>query len=117
MQDTCTVTRPGDGAPVFNESTGKYDPPAPVTLYAGKCRVQVPNVAESVQDSGDRAWTVQDALVMLPVVGSESIAVGNTVRIDSCALDADLVGAKYTVTALHHKSHATARRLRCKEVS
>lgn len=115
MVDACTITKPG--APVWNDATGKYTPGTPVTLYAGRCRVQVPNVAESVQDSGDRAWTVQDALVMVPVAGSEAVKVGHTVKVTACTLDAQLVGVEYTVTAMHHKTFATARRLRCKEVS
>ena len=117
MVDTCTITKPGTGQGPLNPDTGKYDAPAPVVVYSGKCRVQVPNVAESVQDSGERAWTVQDALVMLPVVGSEDVLVGHTVTITAASLDAQLVGKRYTVTAGHHKTHATARRLRCKEVA
>lgn len=117
MVDSCTITQPGSGAPVFDENTGKYVDPAPVTVYTGKCRVQVPNVAENLTDSGERAWTVQDALVMLPVDGSEGALVGHTVTITAASLDAQLVGKRYTVTAAHHKTFATARRLRCKEVS
>lgn len=115
MVDSCTVST--GGTPVWNEATGRYDAPSATVIYAGKCRVQVPNVAENEADAGERAWTVQDALVMLPVDGSEAVQVGHHVVIDSCALDAQLVGKAYTVTAGHHKTFATARRLRCKEVT
>lgn len=115
MVDSCTVTT--DGVPVWNEATGQYDVAAGSVVYSGKCRVQVPNVAENEADAGERAWTVQDALIMLPVSGSTAVLVGHHVVIDSCALDAQLVGKAYTVTAAHHKTHATARRLRCKEVT
>lgn len=39
MRDTCRITRPGDGSPVFNPDTGQYENPAPVTVYEGKCRI------------------------------------------------------------------------------
>jgi hypothetical protein len=116
MVDACTITTAG-GVPVFNEATGKYDTPAATTVYSGKCRVHVPNLIERRADAGNRPWTMQEALVMLPVDGSEGVLVGQTVTITAATLDAGLVGKTYTVMAAHHETHATARRTRCKEVT
>jgi hypothetical protein len=41
MLDACTITRAATGKGPFNETTGKYDTPAPTTPYTGKCRVQI----------------------------------------------------------------------------
>ena len=116
MLDACTVTR-GGGEPTWNDGTGTWDAPAASTVYEGKCRVQVPNVAENEADAGERAWTVQSALVNLPVTGSEGVEVGDTVTITAATFDGSLVGRRYTVTADHSKTYATARRLRCEEVT
>lgn len=119
MVDSCTITRPGEGEPVFNNDTGQYDPPPPVTVYSGRCRVQVPGDIASSQDvaAGEREWTTQQAVVSLPVEGSEDVRIGHTVHMDAVVHDAALEGREFGVRALHHKSHATARRLRCEEVT
>ena len=116
MVDTCIITA-GGGTPTWDDANGQWNAPAATTVYEGKCRVQVPNVAENEADAGERAWTVQSALVNLPVSGSESVQVGHTVTITSASLDGALSGRVYTVTADHSKSFATARRLRCEEVT
>jgi predicted RecA/RadA family phage recombinase len=117
MADRCTVTRPGVGAPTVDEGTGALVQPAGTPVYAGRCRVQVPNVAERDADAGERSWTVQAALVVLPVAGSEQVRVGDVVTVTAAVNDRALLGARYVVKALHAKTHATARRLRCEAVS
>ena len=115
MVDACTVTGPG-GEPVWDEDAGEYTTPAGAVIYTGKCRVQVPNVAEQNADAGEAEWTVQAAIVSLPVGGSEGVQVGHKVTIPAAAHDSALAGAVYTVTAGHAKTQATARRLRCERV-
>ena len=117
MVDACIVSAPGSGEPTWDDESGQWVPPSGGTSYSGKCRVQVPNVAENEADAGERAWTVQAAIVSLPVSGSESVGVGHTVTITAAAHDSALVGRVYTVTAEHQKTYATARRLRCEEVT
>ena len=51
MIDTCRITRPGDGVPVFDEDTGQYTNPEPVVVYEGKCRIQV--LADLVGDDAE----------------------------------------------------------------
>lgn len=116
MVDACMVTEPG-GAPVWNETTGTYDAPTATTVYAGRCRVQVPNLSEQTVTAGERPWTLQEAILNLPVVGSESVEVGHTVTITAATHDDALAGRRYTVVAEHAKTFATSRRLRIKEVT
>lgn len=117
MVDTCTITRPGEGKGPWNDETGQYDPSPPVVVYSGPCRVQVPGEVAGPRAAlaGEREWTLQSVVVMLPVAGSQSVRVGNTVHMDTGVHDPALLGREFAVRALHHKSHATARRLRCEE--
>lgn len=117
MVDACTITAAGaDGG--FDDTTGQYGTStAGAASYAGKCRVQVPNVVERSANAGERDWTLQAAIISVPIVGSEGVKVGHKVTIDAATSDSALQGRIYTVVAEHHKTFATARRLRCEEVT
>ncbi len=117
MVDSCTVTRAGVGPGTVNETTGAVTPPAPTTVYTGRCRVQVPQAVPSEQDAGGAPVAVQPTAVSLPVVGSEGVEVGDVVTITAATFDASLVGVTYVVRGLHRKTHATARRLRVEEAN
>ena len=118
MVDACIVTDPATAtAPSWNDETGQWETPDAAPLYAGRCQVQVPNVAEQSADAGERDWTVQAAIVKLPVTGSEDVEPGHTVTMTAATLDASLAGRRFTVRADHAKTFATARRLRCEEVT
>jgi hypothetical protein len=117
MVDGCVVTRPG-GDPVFDEDTGRYVDPPPVTVYSGECQVQVRgDGSASDVAAGEREATVQRPVVKLPVSSSTGVRVGNTVTVTHAEHDAELLGRKFRVNALHHKTFATSRRLRCEEVT
>src|SRR5688500_15713819 len=90
MQDACEVTVPGAGRGPWNEETGTYDPPPPVVLYAGKCRVRQPNTGGNQSEAGEATFNVSDRIVSLPLSGDgytpECLALGGipvkaTVRI------------------------------------
>ena len=115
MVDSCVVTSTGE--PVWDEPAGEWTAPDGVTVYAGKCRVQLPNVAESNPVAGETEWTVQAAIVSLPVAGSEAVRIGHTGVLTSGVFDSRLSGTVYRVTGEHKKTHATARRLRCEETT
>ena len=119
MTDTCTITRAGVGKGPWNDATGQYDTPARVTIYTGKCRVQIKSVvaSSSRQDAGERAGIAQELELQLPVVGTEGVAIHDVATVTGASLDASLVGRMFTVTARHEKSQATARRLRVIEVT
>ncbi len=115
MTDACTITRPGAGGPgPIDPETGQYADPARVTIYTGKCRIQIKSIVASASDSdaGDRQGAVQEVEWQGPVVGTEAIAINDVIHMNSSASDAALVAREFTVTARHEKSQATARRLR-----
>lgn len=119
MVDTCRITRAGSGDPVFDPETGQYTPPARVTVYEGKCRLQVQSViaGSSKTGAGERATVVQDAELQLPVEATVSVVVNDVAEMLTAALDPAHVGRMLTVKALHSKTHATSRRLRVMEVT
>lgn len=107
MVDTCTITRPGE--PTTDPDTGEVVTPAPV-VYAGRCKVQAGAVQERTDDVGQSVQTTQRYAVHVPV-GAYEPAVGDVVTITIATQDANLVGRRHRVTALLHKSLATAYRL------
>ena len=111
MFDACSITRPGEGKGTWNESTGQYDPPAPVTVYAGKCKVQTGEVVVSTADVAGREAFIVASRLDLPVVGSEGVQQGDTATITASALDVALVGQVFTVQSTHIGTAKTARRL------
>ena len=118
MTDTCRITGPGDGQGAWNPGTGSYDPPAPVTVYEGKCRLKAPQLVNpfTAADSVE-SWQVEESILSLPVVGSEAVAAGMTVEYLTAAYDQALVGRFFGVVGPHHESQATARRLLVKETT
>lgn len=113
MTDTCRVTKPGTGGRVLNPVTRKYEDPPPVTVYEGSCRLgsagQLAGVSAAV--SGEATWETQDAILHLPVAGSEGIESGQTVEYLTSPFDQALVGRKYGVVGPGDLSQGTARRL------
>ena len=116
MVDTCTITGPGDGDGTLDEDTGIVTPPTGVELYDGPCRVQAQNVQPANPTVGETEFTTLAYIVSVPI-SVVDVPVGATVTITASALDADLVGRVFSVTGAVHKTHLTARRLVCEEVS
>lgn len=112
MVDACTVGRPGETT--TDPDTGELVTPL-TPLYAGKAKVQTWEAQESNPEAGGAGLTVQRYSVHVPV-GSFAPEVGDVVEITASALDANLVGRKYRVVALLHKSMATAYRLGVEEM-
>lgn len=116
MVATCRITEDGAGDPVFNDTTGQYDEPDRVTVYEGKCRIQVRGDRASHEaEAGDREVVTQEPELQLPVAGTEGVAVNHQVEILTNPRDESLVDRVFTVTSRHEKTHATARRLRVTE--
>lgn len=118
MTDTCRITRPGDGEPVFNPETGQYDDPAPVITYEGKCRIspRQSGASASTATAGDASWQVGEFPLHLPAIGSELVRVGHTVTYLTAKHDPALVGNTYGITVEPDLSQATARRFRMKRI-
>lgn len=121
MTDSCTITRPDPDA-VRGEmdlDTMQYPPLDRITVYAGKCRLQIKSVVASSSDSsaGDRLGVVQDFELQIPVDGTKGVAINDVAEIVTAVSDDSLEGRLFTITARHEKSQATARRLRVSEVT
>lgn len=111
MVDTCTITRPG--TPVTDPDTGEVTVPSD-SVYAGRCKVQTNEAQEANPEAGGATYTVQRYRVDVPV-GAYEPAIGDVVTITAAAHDVNLVGRRYRVVALLHKSMATAYRLSVRE--
>ena len=116
MIDACRITRPGEGRGPWNDEIDDYDPAPRVTAYEGKCQVQERDTQENATIAGEADLDTQRYTVKLPVATSTGVRKDDEVEITFAALDPDLLGRKFTVGALHHKTYATARRLPCVEV-
>lgn len=115
MVDTCTIGTPG--AASFDSNTGTYTPPIITPVYTGKCRVQVvDSLNAGTPEVGERELTIQNLILQVPI-SATGIQVGHVAEITAAALDPELVDRRYQVVATHAKTHATARRLQCREVT
>ncbi|TFD80539.1 DUF6093 family protein [Cryobacterium psychrophilum] len=118
MLTTCTITR-GGGAPVFNESTGAYDTPAPTTIYAGKCKVRLAGVSVKQVDAASQLLTIQQSILSLPVnrAGTANVAPSDTLTITANPLDLALVGKTFRIEGTHEQTYSTARRYSIERVN
>jgi hypothetical protein len=124
--DTCRITKPGTGKGPMNETTGRYDPPARVTVYEGPCRLQVKadinsNVVETT--AGEREWTYLTAQLQLPVhtpdgaTGSvNDVDVDYVCEVLAAPHSPTLVGVLLNIQGTYHKSQAVYSRYRVREV-
>lgn len=112
MLDACTVHRPG--APVTDPVTGVVAPGLTL-VYTGKCKVQQTISQASNPTAGGHSYTVQDVRWDTPV-SAGPFMVNDVVTVSSSVLDPQMVGHKFRVAELFHKSSATAQRVRVSEV-
>lgn len=121
MRDTCTITRPDPEAirGPMDDETGEYPPLARLTVYSGKCRIQVTSIIanSSTSTAGERTAAIQGSELQLPILDTGAVAINDVAHIDTCELDPDLAGREFTISARHEKSQATSRRLRVIEVT
>lgn len=111
--DECTITRPSaDG--VFDPATGTTTYPQ-TTIYDGECRLRAPSLADRETFSGEHEFTLQDAVLSLPIE-AVGLKTNDTVTVTASELDPDLVDRVYTLIAVHRGSQITARRCVVREV-
>lgn len=114
MVDTCTITRVT--GTTTDRDTGHVTETA-AELYAGRCRVQQGTVGQGIRhDTGETSVVVLRLEVQLPmsVVG---LAEGDQITVTASEHDADLVGRRFRIHDIAHKTHATARRVQVTEVT
>lgn len=118
MRDTCTVERHTGNGRVWDELTGTYSDPEPVTIYSGRCRVRARDAQDQSLTVGEAAWSVTDVVVSLPL-SAPAPPVDAVVTITTIGplSDPSLLGSRFSVAgSLSKSSLPTARRLHCKEV-
>lgn len=116
MTDTCRITQPGDGEPVWDPATGTYTQPT-VTVYEGKCRIKAPALVNPFQSSGGsvETWQVEESILSVPV-DAPSIDSAMTVTYLTAPNNPNLPGRVFGVVGPHHESTATAQRVLVREV-
>jgi len=115
MIDTCTVRRASGSS--ADPETGVISA-GHTTVYSGKCKVQQTTPAATPTVVGEAEVFIGQMQLHLPVsTASAGVAPGDVVTIDTCVLDASLVGKKFKLRGPAHKSFATARRFPATEVS
>lgn len=107
MLDACTIIRPT--GTTTDPDTGDPVTTGP-TVYTGKAKVQTYEAQESNPEAGGSVRTSQRYTLHIPV-GSYKPQVGDVATITAAVADQHLVGRKYRVAALLHKTLATAYRL------
>lgn len=114
MVDSCTIRR--RTGTTTDLSTGEVTPTYSTLYTTQKCRVQSSGNWGEARDVGEAALVLLMLQVQLPiaVVGLEK---GDEITIDASVHDPDLVGRVVRIRDLHHKSHATSRRVMCTEVT
>lgn len=114
MVDSCRISRTSGAPGPLDPATGLGAPAPTATVYEGKCRVQTYEAQESRPESGDHVYGVQRYSVHIPV--GPVVRVDDLVTVTSATLDPDLIGRRYKVVGLLHKSYATANRLLVEEI-
>lgn len=112
MFDECTLATVG---PAVTDYTTGAVTNASAVVYAGPCQVSTYEPQEATPESAGATLTVQRYRFKIPV-GSCSPAVGMVATVTASEFDPGLVGRKFRVVALLHKTAATAYRLSVEEV-
>lgn len=111
MVDTCTITRPGAGAGVFDPVTGQTAPAAASALYAGRCWTKTRDVGAQAQQVAGQAVTEMAYVVSIPW-DTTGIEVGDRVTITG-STDPGAVDRVLVVRSVEASTFMTARRLTC----
>lgn len=115
MVDACTIRAPATfGA--MDPDTGLRVETAGAVRYSGRCKVQTYEPHEETPQSGQHLYTVQRYAIHIPAEAA-AVQVNDEVTITAAVLDSALVGRRYRVAGLLHKSMATAQRLLVDEVT
>ena len=114
MVDTADLRGPDVKGPL-NVTTRKY-PVTPGPLkYSGMAKVQTTDTMGRPHDAAERIVMRTRFEVHLPM-SAPVAAVDDVITVTSSELDPQLVGRRFRVVSLVHKSFMTARRLAVEEV-
>lgn len=99
----------------LNPQTGKYDVQPGPLKYAGKAKVQTTDTIGDAKEAEERIVMRTRFEVHLPM-SAPAAAVDDVWRPTASVLDPELVGRRFRVVSLLHKSFMTARRITIEEV-
>jgi hypothetical protein len=113
MVDACTIQRLTSSTtdPVTGVPTPTY-----ATIYAGRCRVQQQTATAGARDVGEANLLLLRLEMQLPM-SVTGLQVDDVVTVTASALDPDLIGRRFRIRDLAHKTHATSRRVGVEEVT
>lgn len=95
--------------------TGKYAVQPGPLKYAGKAKIQTTDTIGDAKQAAERIVMRTRFEVDLPM-SAPAAAVDDVWRPTASVLDPELVGRRFRVVSLLHKSYMTARRLTIEEV-
>jgi hypothetical protein len=113
MVDTCELHAPDTR--VLNETTAQYDITPGVLKYSGPGKAQTTDTIGQGRETGDREIAVTRFEVHLPMSAAQA-AVDDVITVTVSVLDPQLVGKRFRVASLVHKTYMTARRLAVEEL-
>lgn len=99
----------------LNQSTGKYSPVPGALKYAGLAKLQTTDTIGNKGDAAERVVMTTRFELHLPMP-APAAAVDDVWTFTASELDPQMVGRRFRVASLVHKSFMTARRLAVEEV-
>jgi hypothetical protein len=114
MLDTCSIARVTGLS--TDPDTGVVTPTA-TTVYTGKCKVQQGGVPIGAPTNVGEASVMFTHLQLHVPISATDVRADDVATITAAALDPDLVGRRYTISAPAAKTFLTARRFDVQLVS
>lgn len=111
MVDACVIRR--TTAKSTNTTTGVVTPTL-ATIYTGKCEIQQAEAQGRQENSAEAHLLMLQLQLKVPMTAA-ALERLDEVEITASAHDPELVGRIFRIRDLHHKSHATARRVSIQE--
>lgn len=110
LVDAVVITEP-DAKGTLNQTTGQIEGGTSTTIYTGPALIRP--AGEGVAMFGQEQIASASHLVVLPPTGVSNVGVGQTIEVTTSGLDAELVGRKLTIRAIHFDSYETMRVALC----
>lgn len=114
MVDTVELRGPDVKGPL-DPDTGQYPTTPGALKYVGPGKIQTTDTIGNAAEAAERVVMVTRFGAHLPM-SAPAAAVDDVITVKASALDPELVGRRFRVTSLVHKSLMTARRLSVEEV-
>jgi hypothetical protein len=113
MVDSCVIRhKTGDSTdPTTGVVTADF-----VDAYSGKCKVQAEGNISRLRSAADHEFTIQRSRIDIPA-DAEAALIGDMIDITASINSPALVGRRFRVIEILHKSFASAQRFGVEEVT